>query len=234
MHKYHQDILGEIKRSAGKGTKHSWDSNYLGSKDFHYNISNPIKRQIIKNWITNHQDLSLAEFTRLLDSLYKGKSYEEKTMAGYLLGYLPKFRKQIDIKLLDGWLDYLNGWAEIDTTCQGNFTVEELLSNWTKWEKFIKKLSEDKNINKRRASLVLLTGPVSHTDDKKISGLAFEIIDILKSEKDILITKAISWLLRDLTKLHKKALEDYLRKNEKSLPKIAIREVKRKLLTGRK
>lgn len=90
MNKYHLEILEEIKKNAGNGTKHSWDSNYLGSKDFHFNLSNPVKRHILKDWIKNHKNLSLEEFSNLLDSLYKGKSYEEKTMVGYLLEYFPK------------------------------------------------------------------------------------------------------------------------------------------------
>lgn len=234
MNKYHQEILEEIKKYTGKGTKYSWDANYLGSKDFHYSLSNPIKRQIIKNWINNHRSISLEEFSSLLTSLYSNTSYEEKTVAGYLLEYFPKLRSQIDLKLLDKWLDNLSGWAEIDTTCQPNFPAEELLNRWDEWKSLIEKLSKDQNINKRRASLVLLTGAVAKSDDKRLSNLAFEIIERLKGERHILITKAISWLLRDLTKLHKKEVEDYIKNNENNLPKIALRETKRKLLTGRK
>lgn len=232
MNKYHQQILKEIKRYTGKGTKHSWNNNYLGTNSYRYHISNPIKRQIIKNWIKNHKDINYKEFQQLLTGLYQGQSYEEKTIAGYLLGYLPKFRENIDINLLDSWLGKLNGWAEVDSTCQGNFTAAELLSNWELWKELIKKLSDDKNINKRRASLVLLTGVVVKSDDERLADLAFEIIDKLKLEKDILITKALSWLLRDLIKLHKNKLENYLEKNKNSLPKIAVRETRAKLLTG--
>ncbi len=74
------------------------------------------------------------------------------------LGYLSKLRKQIDIKSLDNWLGCLSGWAEVDSTCQSNFTEKELLENWNEWREFLIDLSKDKNINKRRASLVLLTG----------------------------------------------------------------------------
>ena len=46
MNKYHQEILREIKKNSGNGTKHSWDGNYLGSDHFHYNLTNVLKRQI--------------------------------------------------------------------------------------------------------------------------------------------------------------------------------------------
>lgn len=234
MNKFHQELLGQIKKHAGKGTKQSASDSYIGSGHFYYSLSNPIKRQICKDWIKIHKEISIEEFTDLLDSLYKAPSYEEKTSAGMLLGYLPKLRNQVDLNLLGRWLGELNGWAEVDGTCQSSFTAKELLENWDSWQKFIRKLSGDKNINKKRASLVLLTGPVSKSEYKKLSGLAFEVVDRLKTEKSILITKAISWLLRSLVRYHKEEVVNYLEENQNTLPKIAIRETQRKLLTGRK
>jgi hypothetical protein len=43
---------------------------------------------------------------------------------------------------------------------------------------------------------VLLTGPVSRSDDARFRDLAFEMTERLKRERIILITKAVSWLLR--------------------------------------
>lgn len=234
MNEHHQQILDEIKKHQDKVSQNKWGASYLGSSNLHYGISNPIKRQIIKKWLKSHKNLSSEEFIELLDSLYKGKSYEEKCMAGMFLGYLPNLRKQLDTKLLGGWLSSLNGWAEVDSTCQSNFQAAEILNNWDEWKKLIKMLSQDKNINKRRASLALLTGVVSRSVDKRLSDLAFFIIDRLKAEKEILITKAISWLLRDLTYLHKEEVGFYLNNNENFLPKIAVRETRRKILTGKK
>lgn len=234
INKSHQEILGELKKYAGNGTKHSWNGNYLGSNHFHYNLTNTLKRQIAKDFIKNHKDLSDFEISKLLGFLYNGKSYEEKSLAGIFIEYLPGFRKQIDLKLFDRWLGCLVGWAEVDSTCQSNFVKGEILDRWEEWKPFIEKLSQDLNINKRRASLVLLTGAVYRSDDQRLLKLAFEIIDRLKSEKEILIIKAISWLLRDLTDLHKEEVAEYLEKNQTTLPKIAVREVRKKLLTGRK
>jgi 3-methyladenine DNA glycosylase AlkD len=109
-----------------------------------------------------------------------------------------------------------------------------LLGDWTTWKKLIKSFVKDKNISKRRASLVLLTKSLRQSDDIKLSKLAFENIEKLKHEKEILITKAISWLLRSLVKFHSKQLSIYLKENRDTLPKIAYREAYCKLTTGRK
>lgn len=174
------------------------------------------------------------EFKGLLYSLSRGKSHSEFGVIGKLLEYLPEYRKKLEPWFLDSWLDYAEGWAEVDCICQGNFTEEEILSKWPEWSKLVKDFSNSENVHKRRASLVLLTGPVRHSEDGRLSDLAFKNIDKLKGEKDILITKAISWLLRDLTKNHRNKVEHYLEKNADSLPKIAVRETKNKLKSGRK
>lgn len=136
--------------------------------------------------------------------------------------------------MLDNWLNYTNGWAETDVLCQSNFTADELLSNWDIWKKLLKKFSESTNIHKRRASIVLLTKSLRQSDDSKISKLIFENIEKLKSEKEVLITKAISWGLRSLIKFHKDEVVEYLEKNKNSLPKIAYREALAKVQTGKK
>jgi 3-methyladenine DNA glycosylase AlkD len=233
MNKYHEEIIDLF--SSYKGNyKSKHDQSYIGSSKFGYPISTPESRKIIKNWLKGHPDLTAKEFTELMDSLSLGKSFNEVTAIGKFLEYCPDLRHSVDPKHLDSWLDHTEGWAEVDTICAGTFSAEDYLSNWSTWEKLIKKFSTDPNVHKRRASLVLLVSPVRQSPDSRLSALAFENIEKLKGEKDILITKAISWLLRHLIKLHRKEVELYLNKNADSLPKIAVRETQNKLKSGRK
>jgi 3-methyladenine DNA glycosylase AlkD len=75
---------------------------------------------------------------------------------------------------------------------------------------------------------------VRDSEDARLADFAFMNIDKLKKEREILVTKAISWLLRDLIKHNRPRVETYLKENEDTLPKIALRETRTKLLTGRK
>jgi 3-methyladenine DNA glycosylase AlkD len=234
MNKLHQQILEEIKKKSSNKSKYKDTATYHGSTHMIYPITVPEVRTIAKEFVKENPDLTFKELENLLEELFKGESYTEKTFAPKLLEYYPKLRYKVAPASLDGWLNFLFGWAEIDSLCQSVFSAKELLRNWEEWEKLIKGFSMDKNISKRRASLVLLTGPVYQSDDKRLSVLAFKNIDLLKPEKDILITKAISWILRSLTKYHKEEVGVYLNKNLKTLPKIAIRETSRKLETGKK
>jgi len=233
MNKHHAEIVGLFKGHSGHfKSKHG--QSYIGSTKFGYSLGTSLSRKLIKDWIKGHKNLSFKEILALLDSLSLGKSVDEVTAIGKFLEYMPQMRSQVDPSSLDKWLDHVEGWAEVDTICAGTFTAEDYLANWPKWRGWIRKFAKDKNVHKRRASLVLLVSAVKQSSDSRLSDLAFENIDSLKSEKDILITKAISWLLRHLIQNHRREVEKYLAKNTGTLPKIAVRETKNKLASGRK
>lgn len=234
MHKEHKKILAEIKKQSGNGTTLSKKESYLLSGHFYYDVSVPLRKKIAKEWFVKNKDISPKEFLLMIDSLYSGNSHEEKNTASNLLGFSPEKRSTISIKRIDTWLNELAGWSEIDSLCYNVFTGEELLHKWSLWEKFLHKLSLDTNLNKKRASLVFLAGAVSYSQDPRLLQLSFTLTERLKSHKEIIITKAISWLLRSMVKYHKKEVSEYIKENQNTLPKIAIRETTRKIQTGRK
>jgi 3-methyladenine DNA glycosylase AlkD len=229
----HQDLLNEIIKNSGKATKHTFQDNYLGNTNKRYAISGPKLRSVGKSWYKS-QTLTTKEFFQLVTALIKAPSSTEKMMGGIFLDFDRKHVEQFDPKILDQWLNHLQGWVEIDTLCYGHFKVDRVLEDWSKWKKVLTKLNKSKNINKCRASIVLLCKPLTRSEDERLSKLAFQMIDSLKHEKEILITKAISWTLRSMYKLHKSELKKYIAKNKASLPAIAVRETLIKLKTGRK
>ncbi len=234
MNLFHQELLEKIEKVSKKPRQTSEDTNYLGTKHFHYGLSVPQKREIIKNWVKKNASLKLDEFVALLISLSAGNSYEEKTTVGSLLECFSKLRWQIDPEILNKLLEGYQGWAEVDSLCQSTFGADEILSKWGDWKRIISQLNKNKNLHKKRASLVLLTKPVRDTNDQRLLNLALRCIDSLKTEKDILITKTISWLLRDLIKNFRTDVIKYLDQNSTALPAIVAREVRNKLNTGKK
>lgn len=230
----HLQIVTLLNQFASQPTHDGFDVKYVGTKKPSYHLKTAVQKQIITTILKSHS-FDLSSYIDLISSLYQNSSsYDETIIAGRLVSALPKLRCQLKPALINTWLNYTQGWAEVDTLCQLNFTSQEVLANWDQWFELLKKLNSDQNVHKRRASLVLLTKPVSHSDDSRLSDLAFINITNLKSEKDILITKAVSWLLRSLIKHHRHQVADYLAKNQDSLPKIAFRETSTKLQTGKK
>jgi 3-methyladenine DNA glycosylase AlkD len=231
---HHEELLDLIKTKSGKPTQHTYLDEYLGNSHPRYPINAPTLREIARVWMNANRMLTEKDFSKLIDSLIKGKSATEKVMAGILLDRATSEQKKFRPQLFEKWLDHLEGWAEIDSVCTGKYTITEIPENPSEWKKILTSLSKSKNINKRRASLVFLTSPLRHSDEPWLAALAFQNIDRLKKEKEIIITRAISWLLRSMDKLHRPALIQYLSGNEKTLPLIAVRETKIKLATGTK
>lgn len=232
VNRHHKEIIRLYSSYSGKfSSKHG--NSYIGTTKFSYPINTPSSRKLLKDWL-GFATLTPSTYRDLLNSLSQGKSHHEFSAIGKLLEFCPKLRKTLDPNLLNNWLNHAEGWAEVDTICQGNFTAEEILGNWLTWQKLIKNLAVNKNPHKQRASLVLLTGPVRHSSDCRLSKTSFENIDKLKHDRNILITKAISWLLRDLIAHHRKEVETYLKRNAADLPAIAAKETINKLRTGRK
>lgn len=233
MNSHHQELLKKIKANSGKPTQHTFLNNYLGSEHPRYPISNPVLRTIAKAWMKENQTLTAKEISALIDSLVSGKSFTEKSFAGILLDYCTEPQRKFNPARFERWLKYLEGWAEVDSLCTGRYSEKEIISQWPAWKLLLQKLSKSKNIQLRRASLVLLCSPLRKSDEVFLAGIAFEIIQRLKQEKEILITKAISWVLRSMVKYHRTAVEKFL-KEETGLPAIAVRETKKVLETGSK
>jgi 3-methyladenine DNA glycosylase AlkD len=230
----HAKLLAEIKKAARPRKPGIVENDsYGGSGHPFYNASVPARRDIAKRWLAAHKaetDLILAT----AESLFAGPSHEEKTVAEMLIALNRPARERVRPKDIERWLGLLNGWAEVDGLCQNVFQHSEMLAAWPAWEKLIQRLAKSKDINKRRASLVLLTRPVHASDDPRFAAIAFAMIERLKGERDIMITKAISWLLRSLTTKHTPEVRRYLKQAGDSLPKVAVRETRTKLTTGTK
>jgi 3-methyladenine DNA glycosylase AlkD len=197
-------------------------------------VSAPDLRRIVRGWLALHRKADDADLLAMAGRLFRGEAYEEKILGALLLGYSARARRLATPVMVDGWLDDLHGWAEVDSLCASVFGAEEMSPDWPAWLALVERLAGDANINKRRAALVLLTRPTRTCDDARFAELAFTVVERLKGERPILITKAVSWLLRSLAVRHGPAVAAYLDANAASLPAIAVRETRTKLATGTK
>jgi 3-methyladenine DNA glycosylase AlkD len=228
---HHLALIKLFKQNQNILDNNSWVKRYLGTDKTYYGLKTGVKDSLVKNYLKT-QNVTQKDFEGLLLSLSRGQSIEELSAMSTVLKLYLKYRTQMPLSLVDKLFDHTIGWCEVDCTCC--FPATDLLDRWSDWRKILKQFLTDPNIHKRRASLVLLTLPLRHSDDPRLSDISFENIEALKFEKEILITKAVSWLLRSLVKFHPDELAVYLEDNKETLPRIAYREATNKLTTGRK
>jgi 3-methyladenine DNA glycosylase AlkD len=231
---YHATLLTSIKKKSGKATQHTFNDAYLGNSHPRYAINSPTLREIAKSWMSEHKSLSTNELVEVLTTLIQAPSSTEKCLAGIMMDYATKEQRAFDPVIFEEWLDHLIGWAEVDTMCTGKYTIHEIPRQWPEWKRILTRFSKDKNIQKRRASLVLLCSPLRQNENPEIATTALAIIKKLMYEREVLITKAISWLLRSMIKHHKSLVKEFVEENNTSLPPIAVREVLTVLKTGKK
>lgn len=236
VNRFHREILTQIKKNSGaaRDQDKQFPDSYLGSAHLRYAIRSPQLRMIAKTWARDHRDLSAEQLKELLTSLIQAPSFTEKIMAGMISQYCTAEQRKFHPRIFFNWLDHLEGWAEVDAVCTGPFVAKELPAALDQWKPLLLRLSKSKNINKRRASLVLFTSPVRKVNDPELAEIALGIVAKLKHEKEVMITKAISWVLRSMVKHYRKEVERFLDFHEKMLPRIAVRETHTVLETGKK
>jgi hypothetical protein len=56
-------------------------------------------------------------------------------MAAMLIDAATKPQRQIKPKLFEGWLQHVEGWAEIDALCCSKYAVADVVWQWPVWKK---------------------------------------------------------------------------------------------------
>ena len=190
-------------------------------------------RRLAKATAKAHADWPDAAWLELLDQFYAGDLFEQRSLAGLLLGVLHPLRHRLELARLRTWLAAQQGWAEVDTTCQSSWTDKEVLARWAEWDPWLDELSRAEPISLRRASLVLLVTPLRHNADPHLTARALANVQRLQHERDGMISKGVSWVLRSMVADQPATVRTYLADNSGALPAV-VREVSKKLETGRK
>ena len=233
MHPQHVDLLQALKALVPPDRPVA--DNYHGQGAHAYlGLSVPQRRAVAKAWVTQHRRDGAEEVLGLVESLMAGSTYEEKTLGPLLLASHPAARQAVTPAQVSGWLGGLRGWAETDLLCQSLFPAEQLLADWTRWDHTLAAMTQAEQAERRRASLVLLTGPVRSDGDERLLSRSLANLQVLKADRDPLVSKAVSWLLRTLIARHRSALDAWMAANKGDLSAAIRREVETKLSTGLK
>ncbi|MFQ5577394.1 MAG: DNA alkylation repair protein [Anaerolineae bacterium] len=198
-----------------------------------YGVRIPRLRQIARDWQTAHKKIPQQELLSLVELLWKGDSHEERTLAIELLRRYPRTISRLTWGHFDRWRRALDNWSLTDalgTTIFGPWLLAapDIRLN------YLEQLIADEDVWSRRLALVA-TVPINRgRTGFTIPELTLTLINRVKDERHPMITKAVSWALRELTKTHRDSVAGYLEKNRDILAPHITREVSNKLRTGLK
>lgn len=231
---WYREISGLLKATTEKDPDQTFIRKYLGTPRQVLGCTNDAMRMIAREVVKANPEWGDDEWLALLDRLFAGSWYEHRAMGGILLGRLSPLRQRLELVTLRRWLAGQAGWAEVDNTCQSSFTEAELLARWEEWAPFLTEINGAEPVSLRRASLVLLVSALRTTNDPRLVEQALANVTARSHEREGMITKAISWVLRSLALSQPEIVRDYLDTHAGRLPAVAVRETRIKLETGRK
>ena len=191
----------------------------------------PSLRKIAKDWLKKNKDIGDNDFLDLVQTLWQQPIFELRSLALELLMADKNYLKNFDWKLGELWLKDVNNWSHCDflSTQILGFLVLEKKSHLPKLKSYLKK----KGKWFRRSAIVSLIQLIRQKEIK--AGEVLKMIDQLADDKDPMIQKAISWVLREMVRAGaRKEVEKYVKQNQNRLAGYVVREVTNKLQTGLK
>jgi 3-methyladenine DNA glycosylase AlkD len=159
---------------------------------------------------------------RILDAcegLLKSGYCEEAFIAANWLPRISDRFEESDLAIFERWIgSYIDNWAKCDSFC--NHALGDFFMKYPSKAAILKEWAISKNRWMRRAAAVSLIVPAKRGMFLKE---AFDISDILLSDKDDMVQKGYGWLLKEQSRTRQKEVFDYVMRKKDAMPRIALR-----------
>jgi 3-methyladenine DNA glycosylase AlkD len=196
-------------------------------------VRTPDLQAIARAWQQAHPQVRPDELLALVEALWRGPSQEERVCAMLLLLRFPRLARTLHWEHFDRWRRLIDNWG-LDDLLATKVFGPWVLAEPTRRLAHLDTLIADPDVWSRRLALVA-TVPLNRSRAGPATPeLTFGLIDQVKCERDPMITKAVSWALRELAKGQPERVAAYLDANRGILAALAVREVQNKLRTGLK
>jgi len=211
------DIKNEMRKLANKEiAEHSQrffktGKGQYGEGDIFLGIRAPVLRKIAKKF----RRISLAEVSKLLES----KFHEERLLSILMLVNLFKSGNEDDQELIyELYLDktkFINNWDIVDISA-GNIVGEFLFE---KDKAPLYRLVFSENMWERRIAIVATFYFIRNDEFDD----TLKIAEILLTDKEDLIHKAVGWMLREVGKRVIEIEEEFLEEHYLKMPRTMLR-----------
>lgn len=197
-----------------------------------YGVRTPNLRAITRSWSESHGSSGWSEVLGYVERLWISESQEERAVAILLLERYKRRIPQLEWDHFDRWRKLLDNWGLTDGLGTLVFSPW-LAADFAGRRDHLWFLIGESDVWSRRLALVG-TVHLNRTHTTFIPDVTFGLIDRVKHERDPMITKAVSWALRELIRTDKPGVARYLDDNRSTLASLVVREVTNKLRTGLK
>lgn len=213
-----RSLRNELKKlsSPKKAEASSWffktGKGQYGEGDVFIGVTVPEQRAIAKKY----KDLKLLDLQKLISS----PIHEERLTALIIL--VDKFKKNKGVERENLFkfyiinLKYINNWDLVDSSAHkiiGEFLLDKKIT-------LLLALAKSQSIWERRIAIISTFAFLPKKDSKP----TYAVCDLLLSDREDLIQKAVGWALRECGKrVSEKELEEYVKVNYKKMGRTALR-----------
>jgi len=184
-----------------------------GEGDIFIGIVVPNQRIVAKKY----KDLPVSEIQTLLNS----EIHEHRLTGLFILTYkFPKADEKTKKEIVDFYLkntEHINNWDLIDLSSV-EILGEYFLTHPT-YKKILYKFCKSKSLWERRISIISTFTLIRNRQFED----SLKIAEILLSDKEDLIHKAVGWMLREIGKRDLSVEEKFLNKHYKTMPRTMLR-----------
>lgn len=196
-------------------------------------VGNPDVREVIKALKEKYKHWEDRQWIAFCKELVACDIFEFQGIAYELIGRNKKLLHALNYEdLMDLWRN-LDNWASVDHYTVGIFGV--LWGKGVVKDHHIEKLLKSGNFWDRRVAVVStvalnLKSRGGTGDTPRTLAVCEKVVD----DREIMIRKALSWALRELSKRDPEAVREFMDRHQNRLAGLVIREVNHKLDFGTK
>jgi 3-methyladenine DNA glycosylase AlkD len=218
MHPLIARIRAELEANVDEKTKASFQ-RFFKEDVSAYGVKTGMVGKIAKKHWIEAKGLSKEEIFDLCEELYRSGITEEAFVVSFWLPNLVEKLEPKDLATFKTWITkYIDNWAKCDGFC--NHTIGDFIEKYPQCISEVKSWAKSENRWLKRASAVSLIVPAKKGEFFKE---AFEISDMLLTDSDDMVQKGYGWLLKEESRVHQKAVFDYVVRNRKVMPRTALR-----------
>ena len=203
--------LADSRIAAGSQRFFKTGPGEYGEGDRFRGIRVPVLRKLAKA----HQDLTLAEATELLHSSY----HEDRLLALLILGNAAlkgddALRESIYHLYLEN-TQFVNNWDLVDSSAEQ--IVGAFLTNRDR--QVLAQLARSNSLWERRIAIIATFHFIKRADFRDTLSLA----EMLLSDSEDLIHKAVGWMLREVGNRNQGVAEEFLAHHYQQMPRVMLR-----------
>jgi 3-methyladenine DNA glycosylase AlkD len=207
-------------RATGTPERAAQEKAYLKSDLDFAGVPVPAMRAIVLSWHRAHPDLSRAELTAEVQSLWARPLYDCRQCAALLLERCTPLLDPADAGLIEDLLRTSGTWALVDGLAAN--VMGDLVERCPELNAALDRWASDDDFWIRRSALLALLVPLRRGggDFERFGRYA----DAMLADKEFFIRKAIGWVLRDTAKKRPELVAAWLGPRVHRASGITVRE----------